>query len=257
MNISEIKSLRHPNGLLQNVNYEFLPDGRVNYRSLLQKEHLYFNKEKKDKLIETYGKHYEKIPINEIDDKYLLITLAGIKYLAEIRGYLSVQPRIEHVSEQRCVVTTNITWIPNFETNYQPVSYGQCASASIFNTFGWEQNYMEAIAANRSFVRAVRFFLGLSIVGYDEIGFKNGVGEKSSQRDDANELSLSPTSFLEKKVAELGLTFEQYKIAVIKKYSGKLSSPPQNWESFSDISIPDALFLLDSINKQQTQSSNK
>jgi hypothetical protein len=252
-----LKLLRDENGLLRNIEYQYLPNGKINYRALLQREHLYFNKEKEEQIIKTYGKDYEKIPILEIDDKYLLITLGGINYLASTRGYLAVLPKVDFVSDFRCVVTTTITWVPNFETDFATVSYGQCAGASLANTSGFSSNFLESIAANRAFVRAVRFFLGLSIVGQDEISPKNNARDDAKSQNDSNDLFLSPLTFLEKKVTNLNLSFVQYKNAVIKKYKDKLSSDPETWESFADIPKVDALFLLESLNKQQPENNNK
>lgn len=253
---SEGSGLRDSRGLLRNIEYFYKENGFVDYRAMLRPEHLYPNKSKSAELTKLYGKDYAKVPVHEIDDRFLLITLAGINYLAQLRGFLVVQPKVDFVSDQRCVVTTSITWVGNFETQENIVTYGQTASASIYNTFNWSQNFLESIAANRAFVRAVRFFLGLSIVGSDEMG-----PNKEENTPPVVELSqddgLAPLVMLEKRVNSMGLTFEKLKRGVQQKYLDKIHGDLSSWNSYADISLRDACSLLEILSIDDVKNVKK
>ena len=81
---------RNEHGLLESVDYEFNKDGSVNWRAMINSEHLYPNKE-----------HFEmrKMPVPEsiegLEDNQLLIKLGGIKELLKLRGVKSVGYSVE------------------------------------------------------------------------------------------------------------------------------------------------------------------
>ena len=231
------KFKRDDNGLLEGINYIYNEDGSINWRAMIKPEHLVVFREKRQEVEEKYGKKIEELDLTQVDDKYLLILLSGIKYLARIRNYISIIPKVDYVSSQRCVVTTVIKWAPNFETNNAIIEFGDVGSASIENTFSFAQQYLEPIAANRAFVRAVRNFLGINIVAYDEVGPNKKEEENFSS-------GFKPSNLLEQKVESLGLTFEKFRDGIITKYKDKIKSDPEKWESFHNIPAKDIYILL-------------
>ncbi len=70
-----------------------------------------------------------------------------------------------------------IKFIGNFETGMQPMKFGESATATLHNTSGSiPQMFLTETASNRAFVRCVRNFLTVNIVGKDEMGpGKDGV----------------------------------------------------------------------------------
>ena len=119
--------------------------------------------------------------VDGLQDYQLLIKLAGIKELAKLRGFTRVhydviKCEIDHVS-----VKCEINWIPNFEnpkeaSDFLPpsTSFEDLANATVHNTSSFAQKFLETIAANRAFVRCVRNFLNIHIVGADEIDTSDG-----------------------------------------------------------------------------------
>lgn len=236
---------RDSNGLLKSVEYKFKDDGSVNWRAMLKPEHLVVQKEKREKVEQLYGKKIEELDITTIDDKYLLILLSGIKHLAQLRSFKHVQQHVDFVNHEKAVVTCTIQFAGNYETNNQDVVFSDVASASISNTSGFGQHFLESIAANRAFVRAVRNFLGINIVGQDEISPKGA--------DDSAEIpppqEVSAHSILERKMNEKGFNFETIRETCIKNYTKELNSKPDEWKSIKDIPQLDVFTLLGKLEK--------
>jgi len=76
---------RNEHGLLENVNYTFNDDGSVDWRAMVKPEFLYPNKD-------WFVRRNKPLPdsIEGLEDKQLLIMLGGIKELAKLRGYTSI-----------------------------------------------------------------------------------------------------------------------------------------------------------------------
>src|SRR6056300_486813 len=82
---------------------------------------------------------------------------------------------------------------PNYETFGQSVIFQDMANATLDNTSSFATKFLETIACNRAFVRCVRNFLNVHIVGDDEI-------DKSSLSPSSNNSSagsLTPSSMIE------------------------------------------------------------
>ena len=159
---------RDQNGLItdnESLEYKFKDNGLIDWKAMIRPEHLYPNKQ-------WFEKRNQKVPTSPegLDDKQVLILLAGIKELAKIRGYVSVS--YEPVTAQSDYVCTvcKIKWIGNYETEMREVEYSDMADAHPYNTNDFAMYYPAAIASNRAFVRCVRNFLNIDIVGFDEIG---------------------------------------------------------------------------------------
>ena len=118
------------------------------------------------------------------------------------------------------------------------------ANATLNNTSSFAQKFLETIACNRAFVRCVRNFLNVHIVGDDEID-KSDVKISQSQSND-----LSPLGFLKKELSEnhsiqsysdfLPLLRELHKSQKIKISTEVI----KQWSDFSDISAKDCRLLL-------------
>ena len=195
---------RDENGLITEpkVEYVFSEDGFIDWRKMVKPEYLVANRQKS-----------QGLDITELDDKDLLILLGGIKELAQIRGYSSVEYDVKTPSPDYVAAVCKIKWIPNFETEGREVVFSAMADASPANTHSFASDYLAAIAENRSFVRCVRNFLRINIVGQDEVG-----GNKPQQKSsNDNAAHFDPKDHLSSLMKQKGISFEKLKEKLIKE----------------------------------------
>jgi len=182
---------RDENGLLKNIQYIFNEDGSVNWRAMIKDEHLFPNKSwfearKKDCPRSAEG----------LADHQLLIKLSGIKELAKLRGFSDCYYDTVKCEQDHVAVKCSVTFIPNYETGGNTTVFSDMANATLNNTSSFATKFLETIACNRAFVRCVRNFLNVHIVGDDEID----KSETSKNIQSAN--PLSPSSILSKTAKE-------------------------------------------------------
>lgn len=205
---------RDENGLISQpkVDYVFDDSGFINWRKMAKPEYLVSNRQRT-----------QETDVTQLDDKDLLILLGGIKELAQIRGYSSVEYDVKTPSADYVVATCKIKWIPNFETEGREVLFSAIADASPANTHSFASDYLAAIAENRSFVRCVRNFLRINIVGQDELGA--GGGSKQTQSgQNAQAANFDPKEHLSSLLKQRGITFDQLKNKLSKEGYEKTDS---------------------------------
>ena len=199
---------RNEFGLIENesIKYIFNDDGTINWRKMIKPEFLVPNKQ--------YFERYKKsVPssIEGLEDNQLLILLGGIKELAQMRGFNSVNYDIQTPAGDYIAAVCSINWIPNYETEGRSVTFSAIGDASPFNTNSFGKNYLGPIAENRAFVRAVRNFLKINIVSQEELG----ASPASQEEGDAS------SNLLKEVMASCGVTFEKIKETLIKdKFEG-------------------------------------
>ena len=132
-------------------------------------------------------------------------------------------------------VKCTINWISNYETNMQEVSFSALADAHLDNTKDFAKNFLMAIAENRAFIRAVRSFLKINIVGNDEMGKTTHVDSEV----EPNTAITQPVALLQKTMEEHGISFDQVKERAIQKKMDGADS----WNEIKDIS-PLAMFTI-------------
>ena len=159
---------RDEHGLLKNVDYIFNEDGSVNWRGMIKPEFLYPNKG-------WFDMRNQQVPTSTegLKDNQLLIMLGGIKDLARLRGFYSVEFDTEREGDY-VTAKCSISWMGSYETNGDNIRYQDVANATGENTDDFCYKFLETIACNRAFVRCVRNFLNINIVGADEIDKSNG-----------------------------------------------------------------------------------
>lgn len=234
---------RDNNGLLKNIQYVFNEDGSVNWRAMIKDEHLFPNKS-------WFELRKKDVPrsIQGLADHQLLIKLSGIKELARLRGFSNLSYKIEKCEETHVAVSCNIEFISNYETDSKPVAFQDMANATIENTNSFAKKFLETIACNRAFVRCVRNFLNVHIVGDDEIDKSDSKPMNNSSSSD-----LSPASFLKKELKEKhGVSsYEEFLPILRDLHKSKLvsisTSVIKDWKDFSDISAKDCRVLLGAI----------
>lgn len=235
---------RDDNGLLVNTQYIFNDDGSVNWRAMIKEGNLFPNRS----WFQSRSKDTPK-SIDGLADHQLLIKLGGIKELARLRGFSDVSYEVVKCELDHVAAICRMTFIPNYETDSKPVIFQDMANASVKNTSSFATKFLETIACNRSFVRCVRNFLNIHIVGDDEMD-KSTPGTTvpaSSESDDP----FSPTTTLKKKAKEsLNCeTFEDFKVCLRNWWQEKREGVYKNdslksWENWDDISARDARKLI-------------
>jgi hypothetical protein len=211
---------RNETGLLNNLTYIYNNDGTINWKSMVKEEFLVPNKDKF-----ASGTDFNSIDVTQVDDSQLLILLGGIKDIACIRGFTEVNYDVITARQDYVAVKCNICWIPNYETGMLPIKFSALADAHFENTSGFGNKFLMAIAENRAFIRAVRNFLRINIVGQDEIDPK----KKSEIIEESQ--PTNPSSVLNKVMLEVGLSFEVIK----SKLSLEGDEDAKKWNSISDI----------------------
>jgi hypothetical protein len=222
--------VRDEHGLLKNVDYEWNDDGSINWRAMIKDEHLFPNKS----WFEGRGK---EIPSSAegLSDHQLLIKLGGIKELAKLRGFKSVKYTSNVCREDHVAVTCEIEFLPNYETSGEAVVFQDMANATLNNTSSFATKFLEAIACNRAFIRCVRNFLNVHIVGDDEI-------DKSNKPAVSALSPLNPNSLLENEFTD----FELFKDKMRELWSAGAyqNKSVAEWKSFSDIPPKEARILI-------------
>ncbi len=236
---------RDENGLLKNIQYIFNEDGSVNWRAMIKEEHLFPNK----LWFQARNKDMPR-SIEGLKDNQLLIKLSGIKELARLRGFSDVSYNMDKCEDDHVAVTCNMTFIPNYETNGEPVSFQDMANASIKNTSSFAVKFLETIACNRSFVRCVRNFLNVHIVGDDEMD-KSNLGAQLNTAPSPKSDPFSPITTLRNRAKSLLSvdSFDDFKPFIKKLWQDKKEGVYQNpnvesWKDWENISVKDAKILI-------------
>lgn len=258
-------NLRDENGLLIGLNYPRNTEGSINWRAMLKPEHLYVNPEFEEEIKTRFNvKSRKDIDVTKVEDRQLLITLAGINYLARLRGIKSITPNNLFVTPTEVTSVCTVEFIPNFE-NPDGLIIGAQASASLYSVSGQFQLYLATFAQNRAFVRAVKQALGIEILGKDEVDFVAAKKFKESLNSGENPLEqvLKPKEKEESKLVDI--TPNQHLRTVCNELSKKGShsfekikeqsvankdsfeSDPNDWADWDSIPRRDVWTLLSKV----------
>jgi hypothetical protein len=225
-------------GLIKSIEYIFNPDGSVNWRAMIPNEFLYPRKE----WFERKGKEPPKDDnVEGLPDEALSIKLGGIKHVARLRGIQSVDTYFaDNTDVNHCTAICSIDWIPNYE-NPNGATFTDVGSANAGNTDSFGMRYLETIAANRAFVRAVRNFLNIYIVALDEIGPQRA-NESVVDMDTTSPQYVLMTMF--KNVS--GGNWEEFKNVLRGWWKEDVykNENAKGWSSFKDIPTTEARKLI-------------
>ena len=249
------KITRGPDGLIENKEYKFTPDGFVDWRAMINPQFLYPNKD-------YFEIRKQPVPtsIEGLDDKQLLIMLGGIKELARLRGFKSVRCSIKHESPNYVTAICSIEWMGNYETSGEAVLFEDVANATEANTDNFCLKFLETIACNRAFVRCVRNFLNIHIVGADEIDKSKNKVVDISELVQSSVIPITPQGALEKNVNDKLkiFLFEDFKAHLRNMWTAatdandtttlELLAEAKNWSGFTDIPAKTARVLIKKIN---------
>jgi hypothetical protein len=228
---------RNEDGLINGVDYLFTEDGLIDWRKMVKPEHLVPNK---DRTSET--------DVTKLKDYQLIILLGGIKELSQIRGFTDVKYEVTTPHPEYVVATCSITWIPNFETEGREVTFSAIGDASPRNTNSFASNFLGPIAENRAFVRCVRNFLKINIVGKEELG---GTGAPTTTNSSSvSDTSVDPRNMLLSVMNEKGISLEKIQQKLVKENYKNA----EGIESLSDIPKLKVFELIERLKKVKPKS---
>ena len=225
---------RNEDGLLQNVDYVFNEDGTVNWLAMIPKEYFVVNKQAS-----------AETDVSKVEDRNKLILLAGFKKVAQLRGFTNITTDVHQTSSNYVAMTTQIDWLPNYETSGEYVRSnghadaheGNVSTAKSPNGFV-ATNFLMTIAENRAFVRAVKNFLQISVLGQDEVKIGTDEPVHHGGTTTFEELNNGEArKNLQKVLENASLSFENFKNAMTKHVGAGLIKDidVQLWESINDI----------------------
>lgn len=253
--MTQNKITRGPDGLIEGKEYKFTQDGFVDWRAMIDPQFLYPNKD-------YFEIRKQPVPtsIEGLDDKQLLIMLGGIKELARLRGFKSVRYNIKHEAPNYVTAMCCIEWMGNYETSGETVTFEDVANATEANTDNFCLKFLETIACNRAFVRCVRNFLNIHIVGADEIDKSKNKVVDISDLVQSSVIPITPQGALEKNVNDKLkiFSFEDFKAHLRNMWTTatesndtatlELLAEAKNWSGFTDIPAKTARVLIKKIN---------
>jgi hypothetical protein len=224
---------RNKFGLLENVDYKFDENGFVSWRDMINPKFLY----PKKGWFERAGK---EVPdsIDGLEDYQLLCKLGGYKELARLRGYASVNYRLEYLPNGVSAICS-IQWMPNYESFEGYTHFESIANSTSENCGDFMATLKETQAENRAFVRCVRNFLNINIVGDDEISKgKNVVHEEQENIPTA----LDPQYTLEQHAKKKYKTWAEFVSFLIQSKYKKTED--KTWNNYKDIPVDDCRKLI-------------
>jgi hypothetical protein len=241
----QVPQSRNPWGLIEGVDYINNEDGSINWRAMVKSEHLFPNRG-------WFETRKQSVPntIEGLGDHQLLIKLAGIKEVAKLRGYKSVKYDIIKCEASYVAIKCGIIWIPNYESEYESY-YEDVANATVNNTTDFAVKFLETIAANRAFIRAVRNFLNIHIVGSDEID-SSKKGTPALFEEETETALPSSQNMLEKTAKSSGIkTFGEFQDYLRTAWKSNLyrNEEAKVWTSYDDIPAKEARILISILKK--------
>lgn len=225
-----MKYKRNEFGLVEDVEYKYNEDGSINWRAMIPTEHLYPNKG-------WFEARNQPMPNSTegLEDYQLLIKLSGIKELAKLRGFSNVNYDVVKCEMDHVAIKCSIDWLGNFESENQPITFQDIANATAYNTSNFAQKFLETIATNRAFVRCVRNFLNIHIVGADEIDTSNNKSAPMQQES----VAYGPLNVLMSQVKLSGSDqdFEIFKeiLRGLYKNNAYKNKDVKNWKTWENI----------------------
>jgi hypothetical protein len=231
-----IKLRNQETGLLNGKDHPLDENGFVNWRAMIDKKFFVLNQwnyaRKFGIDIAVLTEEEKQEHLNTAKDEDLLVLLGGFKSVARLRGYSSINSELVSSDAEKSVVKVTITWIPNFETDFNTVRVSAIKSASLMNTHKDFFRYSEAIAENRAFITCVRNTLNIPVIGNDEL--------KEDESLDIKYSAPKPNKFLKEFCEKNRISFgEVATLAQENKYNWS-----EKWEDFNKIDASTAGSLL-------------
>lgn len=173
-------------------------NGDINWFAHLEDDQIFLNQSYKAEVEKRYNKPICEIDLKQVDEKYLLISLNGLKSLARLKGYKSIKFPIFQAQPGFAYAVCEIEWndgvIVADSADACPDNVGQ-------PPFSF---YLSSLAANRSCGRAIRSSLGIVALCREEIGISPTKIENAMSQAD-------PRKSLQDKLEGKGRDFNSFK----------------------------------------------
>ncbi len=252
--------------------YKFTPEGRIDYKSMIDKKFLYVANEYKDKVVKEQGKPIEEIDVFLVKDEWLRIKMGGINQLANLRGYRSLEYDLVTATDGKAACVCRMEFIGNCESDNLPFICSAMASATLRSVDVNFTPFLETFAENRSFARCVKRALQINILSDIEVGgdskkvatnsVSDGDDEQSSSNASNNKspVGFNPCDLLAQRCAaqKKPISFDSLKAAAIKLNletpitdSRRIKADPSSWTGFNSIQPIDAELLLGKLEEKE------
>jgi hypothetical protein len=180
-------------------------------------------------------------------EENLIIKLAGFKHLAHLRGMSYVDYDIKHVSEKHVSATCTIAFDSVSVTdkdgtvyNFPKSTISGIANATESNTSYPYSMFLESMAENRSFIRAIKTAFNINILGAEELKIQAATTPNMLEGEEG---CASPQDSLRMAVQGKGKDFSDLRESLKKKkWEGY-----EAWNDFSDIPAEQCFLIITSI----------
>ncbi len=259
---------RDEDGLIIGHPYKFTEEGRVDYRAMVDRKHLFVIREKEAQVVKDQGKPLNECDLMQVNPKWLRLRKGGWRQLLNIRGYRAITYHSLQTSDAKAAVVCEIELIGNYETDGYPVIASGLASASTRSMDRQMLPYMETFAENRARARAVQEALSIDIMSEDEI---DAEAVRNQGEDDAVEsvTSTSAEPYQQLKALctsrKVPITFEAIKANAIKhnaeltpeREDERIKSDPTTWTDWSSVQPIDTWLMMGKIKEKDAESAKK
>lgn len=167
--------LRDNDGLLKTVQYVKDKNGFVDWRAMINEDHIVLNRMEFAyagiDVANLSEEELKKVKAEAPENKKL-IKLAGFKDLSRLRGIKAQKFDLVDRAPEAAVVSCKLQFIPNYENPEGLVveALAQASTENVGNTGKVKyQHYLEVIASNRAFVRCVKEALQILTLSEDEV----------------------------------------------------------------------------------------
>lgn len=223
---------------------------QIDWKLKIPTEHITLNREfwsKKNVNIYSLSEEEREDLKKRSPEQGLLIKLSGFREVARARGIEKIDSELVYFSPKHVAVKCTILFQPSNE-NPLGLSVSAIANASTENTNGDFSKFLETIAENRAFLRAVKNALNIYILGQDELPVE--VNEIVIDQ----EATPSLHNMYKEMLSDMGYTFTHVKNTLMKKqdeYPGC-----ENWEKIEDIPQSVILVLIQKAKNKKNKESD-
>ncbi len=156
-------------GLIEGVNYQYKPDGRIDWEAMFDPEYYIY-------------------PHND-PSKTALLKVDGLRELAEIRGVESKKIEFQQTTPDMVICKVTVKYIPNFE-DPNGREWSAIADASTNNIGTQFAKYLATMAETRATGRCHREALGIRLCTWEEVDPKD-VGEPEDTKSMVNDVTMA------------------------------------------------------------------
>ena len=237
-----------------------------NWRNLIPLEYL---KIKDSWLIANGVENYNELTAEQKEelrdragDENMSILLGGFKHIAHLRGIKGTSYQVtsnETGTHITCVGRVDFQETKILGYIFPEASFSGVANASTENTTFPFGKFMESIAENRAFCRAIRMACNINAVGEDEMETRPSEG-KDIFADDTGIRTAQGS--LERLMIEKSKTFSDMKRwletqSTKTNEDGKRLAPyNENWNDYKDIESNDCLSIITLVLSKKSKSEN-